>query len=127
MMRGQPPEWPARGSVYAVELPHGGELVLVVSSDARNQHWPSAVVARIITRESLGELEPILLGQQTVVSLGDLEPVQGVALLDFLYTLDQEDIPATSFLGKVTAEAMQAVNGALISALDLPPYEFIQE
>jgi len=35
--------------------------------------------------------------------------------------------PEWPALGKGTAEAMQAVNGALISARDLPPYKFIQE
>ena len=69
------------------------------SSDARIQHWSSAVVARLFTRQSLGELEPIFQGRQTVVLLTDLEPVEGVALLDFLYTLDREALPSTSFLG----------------------------
>jgi len=68
-----------------------------------------------------------MLEAGTAVPLTDLEPVKGVALLDFLYTLDKTEITASPPLGRITAEAMQAVNVALISALDLPPYQFIEE
>jgi mRNA-degrading endonuclease toxin of MazEF toxin-antitoxin module len=119
--------WPARGNIYAAALPDGATALLVVSSDSRNQNWPNVICSRVVISEGVDEVEKISRQQDTVVALGDLEPVRGLAYLDILYTLKSEDVTRGRLYGKITPNTMSAVNRALISAFDLPPFEFFQD
>jgi mRNA-degrading endonuclease toxin of MazEF toxin-antitoxin module len=100
---------PLRGNLYNV--PDWGN-VIVVSNNSRNQYHRSVLVCPILGPGALPE-------QSTVVQLGDAEPVQGSVMADFIFGLPIERLGRGTLLGPASAEAVLAVNAALIDALAL--------
>ncbi len=82
--------------------------MVLVSADARNQTWPTAIAAPIVQR-----LGPALVNLPTTVSLSDAEPVEGAVLLDFLTLIDQSELDGVENLGRLSDLALAEIDLAL--------------
>ncbi|MHB1582980.1 MAG: type II toxin-antitoxin system PemK/MazF family toxin [Acidimicrobiales bacterium] len=99
----------ARGELWQWEGGGPTQVTLVVSSDVRNQVLDKVLVCPVVPQQ--------YRLPHTVV-LGDMEPLQGTVLCDFIYTAEVARL--RQGFGPITPAAMAAVDEQLVAALDLP-------
>ncbi len=100
------PPHPLRGELYA----DGQHIVLVVSRDSRNDHFPNVLVAEVT--ESL-----LTGGLNSVVPLDDNDPVEGSVHCDFLFVIEKQDLG--EYMGTVSQGSIDRVDRALLVALGI--------
>jgi mRNA-degrading endonuclease toxin of MazEF toxin-antitoxin module len=91
------------------------EHVLVVSGDARNAHLNSVLVTPIEDHGNLGTAT----GLGTAVELGDGEPVEGVAFLDYIHAIPKAEAEAAANLGSVTIQVRRQMGAAILLVFGL--------
>lgn len=100
-----------RGNVYFAHTDYGDKPFLVVSNNARNKAFDSAIAVRITTT-------PPKSPRPSVVPLNSGDPLVGYVLCDSIETLwDDEPVRHS---GALTLATMHKVGEGLKAALDLP-------
>jgi mRNA-degrading endonuclease toxin of MazEF toxin-antitoxin module len=87
--------------------------VIVVSSDPRNENYEEVLVCSIVPPDVA--LPP----QETVVQLGNAEPIQGFITADWIFPIAITALEHGRNLGSVSREAMMRLDRALAAALGL--------
>lgn len=101
---------PPRGFVLK-DVPNHGTLV-IVSSDSRNRVVPSVLVCQVNQAIQLPTTS-------TIIELGSAEPVLGYVICDFIFPVHTNDLLAGTTLGRLSQEAMRAIDAGLVDALGL--------
>ncbi|MBA3282214.1 MAG: type II toxin-antitoxin system PemK/MazF family toxin, partial [Acidimicrobiia bacterium] len=98
--------------VYAGRLADEPATIVVVSRTGRNRSFSTVIAAEVQVGRKLE-------GLASAVTTGEGDPVDGVVLPDYLWTLDKAVIDRLDHLGDLSPGTMKAVDAALAVALDI--------
>ncbi len=87
--------------------------VIVVSYEPRNQNYQDVLVCSILPPDS-----PVI-PQETIVELGNAEPVQGFVAADWIFPIAKSTLDRGNNRGPISREGMTRLDRALAAALGL--------
>lgn len=104
--------YPARGALYAGVIDGDKAAMLVVSRAGRNRLFNTVIVVEV-------QLGQKIEGFPSAVALGDGDPVDGVVLADYMWTIETKIVENLDLLGNVSPNTMLAIDAAIAVALDI--------